>query len=139
MPFGLWIQVVPRKHIGLVNGVQTPYKRAIFRGKHMPGHIRRQSAVSCASTAQQRLRWATVPQQSGPKSGGGSCCALFRGGGRGGSRWGRSNTMSPGPRPTSVPTTKWYPDASSGLATIDSGRKLGFCCVPFWRGELGPI
>jgi len=78
MPFGLWIQVVPRKHI--VDGVQTPYERAIFRGKHMPGHTRRQSAVSCASTAQQLLRWATVPQQSGPKNGGGNCGVPFRGG-----------------------------------------------------------
>ena len=31
--------------------------------------------------------------------------------------------------------TKWYPDPSSRLATIDMGRKVG-CCAPF-RGETG--
>jgi len=31
---------------------------------------------------------------------------------------------------------KWYPDASSRLAAIDMGRKLGGCCAPFIPGEL---
>jgi len=48
------------------------------------------------TTAQQFLRWATVPEQSGPKSGG--RCAPFRGG-----AGSPSNTMSPGPRPTFIP------------------------------------
>jgi len=47
--------------------------------------------------AQQLLRWVTVPEQSGPKSGG--CCAPFLWGGGAGSS---SNTMSAGPRYTSV-------------------------------------
>ena len=51
-----------------------------------------------STRAQQLLRWATMPEQSGPKSGG--CCVPFRGGGAGS----QSNTMSPGPRPTSVPS-----------------------------------
>jgi len=46
------------------------------------------------------LRWATVPEQSGPKSGGLLCPFPW---GRGGS-WAPSNTMSPGMRPTSVPS-----------------------------------
>jgi len=41
-----------------------------------------------------------------------------------------SNTMSPKPRPTSVP--KWYPDTYA----IDMGRKLGGC-VLFWGGGAG--
>jgi len=47
--------------------------------------------------AQQLLRWATVPEQSGPKSGGGGCCAPFRGG-----AGSPSNTISPGPCMASV-------------------------------------
>ena len=35
--------------------------------------------------------------------------------------------MSPGPRPTSITTTKWHLDPSSRLATTDMGRKLGGC------------
>jgi len=34
--------------------------------------------------------------------------------------------------------TKWYPDASSRLATIDMGRKLGSVPPFLWGGELGP-
>ena len=50
-----------------------------------------------------------------------------------------SNTMSPGPRPTSVPIN-WYPDPSSRLATIDMVRKVGAgASVPLSVGELGPI
>jgi len=52
---------------------------------------------SCITRAQQLPRWAAVPQLSGPKSGG--CCAPFRVG-----AGSPSNTMRPGPRPTSVPS-----------------------------------
>jgi len=51
--------------------------------------------------AQQLLRWATVwphHNRHGPKSGTG-CCSPFRRGAES-----PSNTMSPGPRPTSVPS-----------------------------------
>jgi len=59
-----------------------------------------QKATAKLTRAQQLLWWPTVPKQSEPKSVG--CCAPFRGGrGRDGSA---SNTMSPGPRPTSVPS-----------------------------------
>ena len=34
--------------------------------------------------------------------------------------------------------TKWHPDPSSCLATIDMGRESGACCAPFRGGELGP-
>jgi len=30
--------------------------------------------------------------------------------------------------------TKWYPDPSSRLATIDMGRKVGRVKCPFWGG-----
>ena len=36
-------------------------------------------AVAEFISAQQQLRWATVPEQSGPKSGSGSCCTPFWG------------------------------------------------------------
>ena len=52
-----------------------------------------------STRAQQLLRWATVlPQDMGRKLGGG-LCAPFRGG-----AGPPSNTMSPEPRPTSVPS-----------------------------------
>jgi len=34
--------------------------------------------------------------------------------------------------------TKWHFDASSHLATIKMGQKLGGALPPFWGGELGP-
>jgi len=48
--------------------------------------------------------------------------------------------MSPGPRPTSVPSGI-YPDAFNRLATIDMGRKLGGGgCAPFLgEGSWVPI
>jgi len=46
--------------------------------------------------AQQWLRWATVPEQSGPKSGGAAVPLSV------GEYGSPSNTVSPGPRPTSV-------------------------------------
>jgi len=36
------------------------------------------TVASVKTSAQQQLRWETVPEQSGPKSWG--CCAPFRGG-----------------------------------------------------------
>jgi len=51
-----------------------------------------------ADTKQELSSGATVPEQSGPKSVGG-CCAPFRGEARF-----PCNTMSPGPRTTSVPS-----------------------------------
>jgi len=45
------------------------------------------------------LRWATVPEQSGPKSGGGTAVPLSVWG-----AWTPSTTMWSGPRPTSVPS-----------------------------------
>ena len=78
--------------------------------------------------AQQLLRWATVPEQSGPKWG---CCVPFR------RELGPHVTIPPGPRPTSV-YNKWYSDRSSRLATIDMGRKVGGgCCAPFRGGGAG--
>jgi len=62
--------------------------RDLLDGSHNNKHITR---------AQQLLRWAIVPEQSGPKSEGEGCCALFREG-----DGSPSNTMSPVPRPTSV-------------------------------------
>ena len=50
MPFGLWTQVGPRKHV--LEMVQIAIQRGNFRGKDIPGHARRQSSVSCAKTAE---------------------------------------------------------------------------------------
>jgi len=62
-------------------------------------NIPQDPAACCTATrAQQLLRWATVPEQSGPKIGGG-CYAPFRGG-----AGFPSNTMWPGSRPTSIPS-----------------------------------
>jgi len=47
-----------------------------------------------------------------------------------------SNTMSPGSRSIYL-STKWYPDLSSRLATIDMSRKEGGAEYPFntvWPG-----
>jgi len=54
---------------------------------------------------------------------GGGCCVPSWGAGS------LSYTMSPGIRPTSVPT-KWHLDPSSRLATTHMDRKLG--AVPLW-------
>ena len=50
MPFGLWIRVGPRKHV--LHGGPDPHAKGQFRGKVMPVHARRQSAVSCAKMAE---------------------------------------------------------------------------------------
>ena len=62
-----------------------------------------------------------------PKTGG---CALISGRAAGSP----SNTKSPGPRPTSIPSGILVHPA--GLATTDMGRKLGGC-APLGEGELG--
>jgi len=51
MPFALWTLVDPRNHI-LDVGPDRPKRRGNFVGKNMPVHARRQSAVSCAKTAE---------------------------------------------------------------------------------------
>ena len=49
--FGIWTNVGPRNH--LVHGVQiVPCEGAIFRGKDMPVHARRRTAVNCAKMAE---------------------------------------------------------------------------------------
>jgi len=60
-----------------------------------------------------------------PKIGDWSCCATFCGRGTGSP----SNTMSPGPRPTSVPSGILTPLA---IRHSRHGRKIGGC-APFWR------
>jgi len=53
MPFGLCTQVGPTKHV--LHGVQIwdhPCERAIIRGKDIPGHAWRHSAMSCAEVAE---------------------------------------------------------------------------------------
>ena len=66
------------------------------------------------------LRWATVPEQSGPKSGGLLSVPLSVAG-----TGSPSNTMSHGARPIFVVRTKWYPDTYNRLATTHIGRKVG--------------
>jgi len=52
------------------------------------GH-RSKFKITRRTSAQQQLRWATVPAQSGSKKWGGAAVSLSP-----------SNTTSPGPRPT---------------------------------------
>jgi len=68
-----------------------------------------------------------VPEQSGPKSWGGGFCAPFRGAGS------PSKTMSPGPRPTSVPSGILIHAAVWPQQT--SAKNWGLC--PFWGGGVG--
>ena len=86
---------------------------------------RNRSALSISQTsAQQQLRWATVPEQSGDR------CALSVG-----ASGSPSNATSHGPKPASVPSGILIPDPSSRLATIDMGRKWGMLCPLL--GEAG--
>jgi len=51
MPFGIGTWVGPGNHV--LDGVQiAPSEWAVFRGKYMPGHARRRSAMSCAKMAE---------------------------------------------------------------------------------------
>ena len=67
------------------------------------------------TSAQHQLRWATVPQQSGPKSEGEAAVPLSVAG-----AGSPSNTMRPASRPTSLPRGI---DPSSCLATTYTSRK----------------
>ena len=51
MPFGLWAWVGSRNHV-LHGGPDPHAQKSNFRGQVMPGHAQRQSAVSCAKTAE---------------------------------------------------------------------------------------
>jgi len=51
MPSGLMIRVDPKNCV-LDGGPDSPMQRSDFRGKVMPGHARRHSAVSCAKMAE---------------------------------------------------------------------------------------
>jgi len=74
-------------------------------------------------------RLATIDM--GRKEGG--CCALFRG------ELAPSNTMSPGPRPTSTPSGILMHAAVWPQYMGQNGSKLGVLCPPFfWGGERGP-
>jgi len=70
-------------------------------------------------------RLATIDM--GRKTGGGTVPSWGRGAGS------PSNTIWPGPRPT----TKWHLDPSSRLATTDMGQNIGGY-APLMEGELGP-
>jgi len=54
----------------------------------------------------------------------------------GGGSWVPINTISPGPKPSSVP--KWQFDPSSHLATTDKGGKFPGC-APFWGMGAGSV
>jgi len=83
------------------------------------------------TSAQHQLRWATVPQQSGPKSEGEAAVPLSVAGA------GSSSNVA---WAEACFRTKWYPDPFSRLATIDIGQKLKAVRLFYWEGggELGP-
>jgi len=83
--------------------------------------------VSMFTRAHQLLRWATVPEQSGPKREG--CCAPFR--------WGSwVSTYNNVAWAEAYLRIKWHIDPSSRLATTYiHGPKSGDCCAP--AGEAG--
>jgi len=53
MSFGVWTRIDRRNHVfrWRSRSIAT-YQGAFFRGKDMPGHVRRHSAVSCANMAE---------------------------------------------------------------------------------------
>jgi len=59
----------PRKHRGPLDGAQIPYVGAIIRGKDMPEHARRHSAVSCSKMAEPIDLRVWVVDSGGPKEG----------------------------------------------------------------------
>jgi len=97
---------------------------------HKTGHFRdilpRQSLGWVQKTrAQQLLRWATVPEQSGPKSGGLLCPFLW-------GELGAQLTMSPGPRPTFVPSgIPIHPAIWPQKALVE--KWVGLLCPFPWR------
>jgi len=54
LPFGLWTRVDKRKHV--LDGSRSPCERGNYKGKDMPGHVRRRSAVSCAKCLNRSIR-----------------------------------------------------------------------------------
>jgi len=54
VPFGLRTWVGPGNHV-LDGGPDDPCRGAVFTGKDMPGHARRHSTVSCATSGQSNL------------------------------------------------------------------------------------
>jgi len=52
MPFGLWTEVCPRKHC-IRWGPDPQCQGEIIKGRDMPRHARRHSAISCAEMAVQ--------------------------------------------------------------------------------------
>jgi len=85
--------------------------------------------ISTITRAQQLLRWATVPEQSGPKTGGGAAVPLSMG-----AAGSPSNTMCAWPRPTLVPSDILIHPAVWSQETLAEKWK-GLLC-PFLRGEL---
>ena len=97
-------------------------------------NVSRRKQGSCSAAAETddraRAKWAE-------KCGWG-CCAPVRGGIGGGCvPMSPSNTTSPGPRPSSVPST-WHLVPSSCLATTDMGQNWGLCPL-FWGGGAGSL
>jgi len=80
------------------------------------------------TSAQHQLRWATVPQQSGPKSEGEAAVPLSVAGA------GSSSNVA---WAEACFRTKWYPDPFSRLATIDIGQKLKAVRLFYWGGGAG--
>jgi len=76
---------------------------------------------------------AVWPQQAWAKNLGDGLCP-FGGVGAGSP----SNTVWPGPRPTSIPTTKLHLDPSSHLATTDMAKNWGGLS-PLGKGSWIPI
>jgi len=93
-------------------------------------HFETVTTLLVAPWAVGTLQYRRAQQQTWAEVGRGALLCPFPWG-----SWAPSNTMSPGPRPTSVQVV---PDPSSHLATTDIGQKMGGgCCAPF-QGKLGP-
>jgi len=86
--------------------------------------------ATICTRAQQLLRWATVPEQSGPKIREGAAVPLSVGGAAS-----PSNTKSPGLRSTSILSGICIHRAVSPQLTW--AKNWGAGCAPF-GGELGP-
>jgi len=77
-----------------------------------------QTTMHYITRAQQLLRWATVPDQSGPKNGGVVPLSV-------GAAGSPSNTMSPGPRSTSVLSCILiHPPVGHNTPTLSRGSRL---------------
>jgi len=86
--------------------------------------------------AQQLVRWATVPEQSGPKSVEGLLCPFPWGAG--------SPSSTPGPRPISIPSgilihpAVWSHRHGPWRPASVNCESVGGCCAPF-RGRVSWI